>query len=154
MRSQLQEWIHPRLSAAAEIIFHIKAACWQRAGHSLPVLLSLALALLLPLFTPPSSRFMLLPSFLLSRMSGAVISGRLPQKMQGGGHVLFDDIILATYHERNQLAACACTQIQILLPLLNTRAQLQTAAQEASVTMVLSRPANGIHSFTPCPSFT
>lgn len=89
----MQSWIHPRspVAAAADVVFHIRPACWQRAWHPL---LSCFLPLLLPLSPPlpfslcfsplsltcpPYTNTHLLLLLPLISLSGAVISPVCPE---------------------------------------------------------------------------
>lgn len=152
--SLMQNCIHPGLpvAAAADIVFHIRPACWQRAWHplfSLP---------LLPLFTSSPHSFLspthILPLLLLDsdqpECCSDVVCSSCPAEKQvnnkknncPSNH--FDDIIVATHVNPTCLSSwvvptAVCVCIHTLPLLLNSRVQLQAAAQEVVVKMVLFR---------------
>ena len=165
----MQSWIHPRSPVAADIVFHSRPACWQRAWHP-PSSCPPPRPLFHPLFFlyPPSlvplhKHASPPPPFLpVISLSAAVISACLlclgkkkSLKIKKKTLSQFDDIIAATHAQASMFETtsgnncCECLCIQILLLLVSMGVQLQAAAQEVVVTMVLFRHENrNIHTDT------
>lgn len=162
----MQSWIHPHSSVAADIVFHIRPACWQRAWHPLsscpPPLLFSPPFFSLPSLTCPLTQTHVSPPPLSCLWSAWVLQwfqsvcpalGKKSLKKKNLSQ--FDDIIAATHAQASMFETtsgnncCECLCIQILLLLVSMGVQLQAVAQEVVVTMVLFRHENrNIHTDT------